>query len=358
MKAIARCVLLFASLSAVASAQNFSPAVTVARWPQDRLAAISLTFDDGINSHLDFVGPILKKHHLHATFFVATAMGSWEKRQAEWKQLALDGNELANHTVHHPCLLEQITLHSQDYTPAMFEAEIRDAALDLAKTLNSSRGLTFAYPCGNMSFGKPQDEVANTALYLRYVSEHAFAARAVSGGPVNPDELNVLAVADLGPTAGKGFPALLAQAEPAFASHNWGVFCFHGVGGDWLAITPEALDELAAYLERHPEIWTATFGDVVRYIQERKSLSIQVTGNGPASLDLSLQWPMDKQIYDVPLTLKVQLPTVWNSVAATGDGKPLAARITTHTIAPTSPTTILLDVPAQTKSVRLFNPAP
>ncbi len=262
MKAIARCVLLFAALSAVASAQNSSPVVTVARWPQDRLAAISLTFDDGINTHLDFVAPILKKHHLNATFFVATAMGPWEKRKPEWKQLALDGNELANHTVHHPCLLEQIIPHSQDYTPAMFEAEIRDAALDLAKTLNSSRGLTFAYPCGNMSFGKPQDEVANAALYLRYVSEHAFAARAVSGGPVNADDLNVLAVADLGPTAGKGFPALLAQAEPAFASHNWGVFCFHGVGGDWLAITPEALDELAAYLEGHPEIWTASFGDV------------------------------------------------------------------------------------------------
>jgi len=371
MKTIAAYALSFASLCAVASAQNSSPAVTVARWPQDRLAAISLTFDDGINTHLDFVGPILKKHHLNATFFVATGMGPWEKRKPEWKQLALDGNELANHTVHHPCLLEQITPHSQDYTPAMFEAEIRDAALDLATTLNSSRGLTFAYPCGNMSFGKPQDEVANAALYLCYVSEYAFAARAVgSGAPVNPDDLNVLAVGDLGPTAGKGFPALLAQAERAFASHNWGVFCFHGVGGDWLAITPEALDELAAYLERHPDIWTAPFGDVVRYMQERKSLSIQITGNGPASLDLSLQWPMDKQIYDLPLTLKVQLPTVWNSVAATGDGKPLAARITTRTSfgasgpanalnnASINATTILLDVPAQTKSVRLLSPAP
>ena len=134
------------------------------------------------------------------------------------------------------------------------------------------------------------------------------------------------------------------------------------MGGDWLAITSEALDELAGYLERHPDIWTAPFGDVVRYIQERKSLSIQITGKGPTSLELSLQWPMDKQIYDVPLTLKVQLPSVWNAVAATGDGKPLQARITSGTsdrpTALTSTTTILLDVPAQTKSVRLFNPAP
>jgi peptidoglycan/xylan/chitin deacetylase (PgdA/CDA1 family) len=376
MKTIAPCVVvLLASFSTVASAQSPSASVTVARWPQDRLAAISLTFDDGINTHLDFVAPILKKHHLNATFFVNTGRGPWDKRKTEWKQLSLDGNELANHTVHHPCLLEQITPHSQDYTPAMFEGDIRDAALDIAKALNSTRGLTFAYPCGNMSFGKPQDQVANAALYLRYVSEYSFAARAVNGGPVNPDELNVLAVGDLGPTAGKDFPALLAQAEPAFAGHNWGVFCFHGVGGDWLSITPEALDELAAYLERHPEIWTAPFGDVVRYIQERKSVSVQIIHNGPASLDLELQWPMDKRIYDVPLTLKVQLPSDWTAVSAAGDGKPLEARISRTSFGTSSTpanavnngptaapanvaaavkiTTVSFDVPAQTKSIHL-----
>jgi peptidoglycan/xylan/chitin deacetylase (PgdA/CDA1 family) len=369
MKTIVGCVLLLASLPARTSAQSAPPTVTVARWPQDRLAAISLTFDDGINTDLDFVGPILKKHHLHATFFVTTGMGPWEKRKAEWKQLALDGNEIANHTVHHPCLLEQITPHSQDYTPAAFEAEIRDAALELAKTLNTTRGLTFAYPCGNMSFGKPQDEVANAVLYLRYVSEHSFAARAVNGGPVNPDELNVLAVGDLGPTAGKDFPALLAQAEPALASHNWGVFCFHGVGGDWLAITPEALDELAAYLGRHPDVWTAPFGDVIRYTRERRSLSLQVTRSSSTSLELALQWPMDKQIYDLPLTLRMQLPSAWNAISATADGKSLEARVISTSFGTTSGratapsngssnvqvhvTTVLLDVPAQTKSVRI-----
>jgi peptidoglycan/xylan/chitin deacetylase (PgdA/CDA1 family) len=369
MKAISSYVLLLAALPALASAPSAPPTVSVARWPQDRVAAISLTFDDGINSHLDFVGPILRKHRLNATFFVTTGMGPWEKRKSEWKQLALDGNELANHTVHHPCLLEQITPHSQNYTPAMFEAEIRDAALDLLSTLNSNRGLTFAYPCGNMSFGKPQEEVANAALYLRYVSEHAFAARAVNGGPVNPDELNVLAVGDLGPTAGKDFPALLAQAETAFVSHNWGVFCFHGVGGDWLAITPEALDELAAYLERHADVWTAPFGDAVRYIQERKALSVHITSNNPTSLDLALQWPLERQIYDLPLTLKVQLPSAWSAVTATADGKPLETRVTGRgslgasgsakstsndlTKPAASPMEILLDVPAQTKSVHL-----
>jgi hypothetical protein len=41
-------------------AQDIAPKVGVTRWPQDRTAAISRTFDDGINIDLDFVGPILR----------------------------------------------------------------------------------------------------------------------------------------------------------------------------------------------------------------------------------------------------------------------------------------------------------
>jgi len=343
------CVLVLFATAALA--QEAIPKASVTRWPQDRVAAISLTFDDGINTDLDFVAPILAKHHLTGTFFVATAMGPWEKRKTEWKQLAQAGNELANHTVHHPCLLPQITPHSQDYTPEMMEAEIRKAAEDITQASNSKRGLTFAYPCGNMSFGKSEDEVTNAALFARYVSEHSFAARAVGGGAIDPDELNVLAVSDLGPTAGKDFVALLQMGNPAFEGGRWGVYCFHGVGGDWLSITPEALDELATYLERHREIWSATFGDVVRYIQERKAASIRIAESAADHVDVRLSWPTDKNIYDLPLTVKVELPSKWSRVSASGDGKRLEVNLDDQS----NGSVVLVDVPPQTASLLISN---
>jgi peptidoglycan/xylan/chitin deacetylase (PgdA/CDA1 family) len=355
MNKSAACLCLLVALATSTAAQEPTPAaaahslpqVSVTRWPQDHSAAISLTFDDGINTDLDHAGPILKKHQLTGTFFVATAMGPWEKRKAEWKQLAQDGNELANHTVHHPCLLPEITPHSQDYTPEMFQAEIAGAASQISELTGSHRGLTFAYPCGNMSFGKPQDQVKNSALCMRYVSENSFGARGVGVGPANPDELNILDINDLGPTVGKNFSELLDLAQPALQSHNWGIFCFHGVGGDWLSITPEALDELGAYLERHSEIWTATFGDVVRYIQERKAASIQVTQSDENSLAISMQWPMDKQIFDLPLTLKVEVPGAWPHARVEADGKPLEAKVAEQATS----TMVLFDVPAQAKAI-------
>ena len=144
-------VITFFAASA-ALAQQVPPNVTVAQWPGDRLAAISLTFDDAMSSQLDNAGPILKKHHVNGTFFVSTGQPSWRNRKSEWKDLAKRGNELASAS---SCLLPEIQPHSQDYTPEMMEAEIRDTAQEIITLLNWHRGLTFAYPCGNASFGKP-----------------------------------------------------------------------------------------------------------------------------------------------------------------------------------------------------------
>jgi len=343
-------VVLISTFGCGALAQNSAPTVSVTRWPEDRMAAISLTFDDGIDSHIDHVGPILKKHHLNGTFFVATGLGPWEKRKPEWKQLAAEGNELANHTVHHPCLLPQITPHSQDYTPEMMEAEIKDAAREIQQVTGSQRGLTFAYPCGNMSFGKPVDEVTNAALYARYIAENSFGARVYgANGSQGPEDINVLAINDLGFTADKDFSTLLDMARPAVQVHNWGVFAFHGVGGDWLAITPETFDELAAYFERHTEIWTATFGDVLRYIEESKAAGIRITQSDATSLTVAMTWPMDKKIYDVPLTFKVEVPQAWKDVTAAADGRALKPKITDRT----KGTVILMDVPAGTSEMRI-----
>ena len=177
----------------------------------------------------------------------------------------------------------------------------------------------------------------------------AYSAVYGANGSQGPEDINVLAINDLGLTADKDFPALLDMARPALQAHNWGVYAFHGVGGDWLAITPETLEELAAYLERHTEIWTATFGDVLRYIEESTAAGIRVAQSDPNSIVISMTWPLDKKVYDVPLTLKIEVPQSWKDVTATGDSKALNAKITDRT----KGTTILVDVPAQTSEVRI-----
>src|SRR6478672_6113463 len=70
-------------------------------WPSGRRAAVSLSFDDARTSQVDEGLALLKKMGVKVTFFV-TPEGV-EKRLDGWKQAVIDGHEIANHSLTHPC---------------------------------------------------------------------------------------------------------------------------------------------------------------------------------------------------------------------------------------------------------------
>ena len=172
-------------------------APTVAPWQGGRQSAISLTFDDAMASQLDNAAPILKKHGLHGTFFVTTGMKAWKTRLPDWQRVAAEGNEIGGHTVTHPCLQDRIRPHSEDYTPEMMEAELRDGAQAILQEIGSRRGLTFAYPCGCKSFGPPAQQTRNSALFQRFISEHYFAARDYGWAGTVPTERSASSVSPI-----------------------------------------------------------------------------------------------------------------------------------------------------------------
>ena len=345
-----RCVsLLFLFFLPVATWAQSVPLPKVTPWPADHVAAISMTFDDALPSQLDNAAPILRQHHLHGTFFVITSSETWVKRLEEWRRLAAEGNEIGSHTVHHPCLFDGFEPNARNYTAPMIRAELRDSAQDIVDKIGSHRGLTLAYPCCNMTFGPPPEQARNQAVYLTMAAEYYFAARADNAGmPVNPPELNPLTVNGLSRAVGVDGAALIAMMQSIFRGNQWGVFTFHGIGGDNLSVTAEALNQLAVYLEQHGEVWCATMGDAVRYILERKALEIRPAKSDSRQVEFELRWPMDSKTFDLPLTLKWQAPSGWTAFECQADGHPLA-------LAPRSGPNggeVLVEVPAQTKMLR------
>jgi sialate O-acetylesterase len=67
--------------------------------------AVVLTYDDAINQHLDNAIPVLDSLGLKATFYVTAFSPSMQTRLNDWKKLAVNGHELANHTLYHPCVV-------------------------------------------------------------------------------------------------------------------------------------------------------------------------------------------------------------------------------------------------------------
>lgn len=349
MKFYLRLLILFFLPVAVWAQSPGLPEVT--QWPGNRTAAISLTFDDGLMSQLHNAAPVMEKYHLHGTFFVITGSKNWLDHISEWRRLEQEGNEIGSHAVHHPCMYPTITPHSEDYTPAMMEAEVRDSAHAISAALGTHRGLTFAYPCDNETFGPPWDATRNQVLYLSYVAKHYFAARMDNGGlPNDPPELNPLTIHGLSRVHYPWihFAQILAMLEPVVSTHQWGVYEFHGIGGEYLATNQEAFNKLCSYLQQHQEIWTGTFGNVVRYILEQRALTIKAAGSsGSQAFRYSLGWPMNPKVYDLPLTLEWKLPRDWTECRVTGDGHPLGYR----TLTESSGKRALVDVAVQTKTL-------
>jgi peptidoglycan/xylan/chitin deacetylase (PgdA/CDA1 family) len=83
---------------AVAGAAARHPAMP---WLDGKQAAIVLTYDDALRSHLEVALPQLDATGLKGTFFLS---GTLPQEDVErWRKAAAAGHGLGNHSVLHPC---------------------------------------------------------------------------------------------------------------------------------------------------------------------------------------------------------------------------------------------------------------
>ncbi len=265
-----RSVLLAAGvvLLPAALAQSF-------RWPDGAKAGVALTYDDGIDGHLDYVMPDLEAANLRGTFYVPGNSQSLRKRMEEWRAAARRGHELGNHTAFHPCL-RQIPGYErtfvtperalENYTVRRMADEIQVMNTMLV-ALDARTTRTLAYPCG--------DETAGGASYVNAVRPLSTAARGYKRGGkevADPRSVDVHRVPGWAVDGSSG-PGMIAWAEEAARSGSLAVFIFHGVGGGHgINVAREDHRKLLEWLDKHRDrVWTAPFLTVMEYvITERK----------------------------------------------------------------------------------------
>jgi peptidoglycan/xylan/chitin deacetylase (PgdA/CDA1 family) len=235
-------------------------------WPGGAKAAVSLTYDDALNSQLDNAAPELKRLGMKATFFLTEANAHW--RLADWEALAQDGHEVANHTMNHPCALGGYSSHRLEHS----EVARMEGYLD--GHFGPGRERTFAYPCGYLGVGRGRRH-ARYARYRRILErDGVVAARTTAGGPNRPqvaaaDPLHLHAFEPTyeGDTIG---PAVRYLNETV-AQGGWAILVFHDVLPKWhtegdssVAIHNQILAHVAAL-----EVWCAPMGQVFDYVQSR-----------------------------------------------------------------------------------------
>ena len=86
-------------LSGVVAAQNGLPF----QWPHGAQAAVSLAYDDALDSQLDIAIPALDRAGLKGSFYLQLSNPAVGKRMAEWRAAARNDHELGNHRLFHQC---------------------------------------------------------------------------------------------------------------------------------------------------------------------------------------------------------------------------------------------------------------
>ncbi|MEJ2056054.1 MAG: polysaccharide deacetylase family protein, partial [Calditrichaceae bacterium] len=127
-------------------------------WNNKR-CAVSLTYDDALNVHLDIVQPALDSLGFKGTFYIPISFPGFRERLQDWKKLAANGNELGNHTLFHPCAGSypgrdwvQPDYDLDGYTMKRFIDEVEVANTTL-RAIDGRRTRTFAYTCGDTMIG-------------------------------------------------------------------------------------------------------------------------------------------------------------------------------------------------------------
>ena len=256
------------------------PDVQIARFWNDAKGAYSLTFDDGLVSHIEHAVPILDRHGLRGTFFLFTdyivedSVSNW----AAWRAVAERGHEVASHSRSHLNL-------DQPLARSVLDDEIAGSAR-IIEEQTGVRPISFAYP-----YSSKNDFVKRLVLES-YLFDRADCR--VWGG----DDFTV----EMG----------IANIERAIERREWEYVMLHGVGEDtWGALDPEQLDELAAYLAANAErIWTDTYARIATYVRKRNAAEITRRNVTKESFEFRLRLP-DRSGFqglpDMPLTVRIPL---------------------------------------------------
>ena len=229
-------------------------------WPEGRKIAVSLSYDDALNSQLDKALPALDKHKLKASFYVLANSEVMNARMQEWKAAAQNGHELGNHSVYHPCRAslpdrEWVPPHHDldKYTVAQMLEELNTANTFL-KALDGKTQRTYTIPCGDLLVGGKE--------YLNQASELFVAVkgqRVAEGFSVLWDPVDV---------SGEQLIEYIRNVPESVSLIN---ILFHGIGGDYLSVSTQAHSQLLEFLAKNQETYYVdTYINIMQYAKDQE----------------------------------------------------------------------------------------
>jgi hypothetical protein len=238
-------------------------------WPDNAIAAVSLSYDDALNSQLDNAIPALNKYGFKGSFYLSLASPAFKSRQQEWQSIANNGHELGNHTINHACrgsLPNRDWVNPENDLDKKTVAELVDEVLianQILLKLDKQKLRTFTLPC--------TDVLASGRNYLKEISPYFIGIKSRIGQiPKKMQDVNIKDVAVIS-TENLTGAQLISYVKHAGNNGTMVNFTFHGIGGDHLSVTSEAHTTLLKFLATNQDdYWVDTFRNISLHINNHK----------------------------------------------------------------------------------------
>lgn len=240
------------------------------KWPEGKKAAIVLTYDDGLDSHLNIAVPQLDTFGFKGTFFLYGYLS--ENRFAAWKEVSEHGHELGNHSLFHPCKGNDSKSGSSRFLSENYDVPsmLREIGVmnKLLFAITEKQPASYAYPCS--------ETVVGGVDYADSLRASGLLKFARTGGDRTIIQdfsgLNDFKIPSYSVKPGSDASTLIRYTEEVLRQGGLGICIFHGIGDDYLIVGADDHLGLLKFLDAHKdEIWVATFSEVMEYIHKNRN---------------------------------------------------------------------------------------
>jgi hypothetical protein len=268
----------------------------IAPWYRNLDAAVSLRFDDALESQVKTVIPQLNRYGFRALFLVSPGSRQYRARQDFWeRQVPAMGHRLGNHTMNHRGAL---TVEDADY-------EIGEAARTIWRVQpGASKLLVFASGGGKKLWGGKEWEQADPA-YRQFVQKYHLIDLYDGNHPY----LSVRSTMKTGDLCGTLDTTLARKTHQSYAFHTVAQPSFLETVKAMIRNYSLAIDEetfsgfLGCLHERRQRLWVAPLDEVYKYQEEAREAVVKTTRSDRNTATMKLTVRTDPALYDHPLTV-------------------------------------------------------
>jgi hypothetical protein len=273
--------------------------LTIAKWFNIKKSAISLRFDDNLDSHVNLVIPQLNSHDIKATFMINPGRNnfiiSYKRHQDFWeKKVPKMGHRLGNHTWNHKGARN---LKEAEY-------EIGEVSKLLWYLYPNENKLNVFASGGGETWGGRRWHKAS--FQYKYLVEKFFLLDLYSGEHKRVELNSNFSQIDWN-----------LMIEDSIKNGNHLAFIFHKIGYKSLIdFLKEFLtgynncfysNQFSLFLadleSKKDKIWIAPLIDILKYEREYKSSELQFISNNNFGFEYGLKVNTDSALYDHPLSL-------------------------------------------------------